>query len=269
MYNSRQSKKTYEQVRDGKVYTAKTADYYACSTYTVGRNSFKNNCSQHYVRTAVIREMVLKTIERVSGFVRDREAEFVEKIREVSTVQQAETAKAHKKQFAKNERRIAELDTLFRKTYEDNASGKLSDARFEQLSAGYEQEQEHLKQENVILQEELDAWSADSVKVDGFIKLVRRYTNFEELTTPMLNEFIEKIVVYEADRSSGERVVDMDIHFNYIGKFDLPVEEPTPEEVAAHEKRIAKLKKQREANKRHYAKKKAEQEQAKKLPKSA
>jgi len=260
MYNSRRSKETYEQERHGKVYTAKTADFYACSTYTVGRNSFKNNCSQHYIRTQVIREMVLKTIERVSDFVRDRESEFVEKIRELSTVQQVEMAKAHKRQFAKNERRIAELDTLFRKTYEDNASGKLNDARFEQLAGCYEQEQEALKQENIVLQAELDAWSADSVKVDGFIKLVRRYTNFEELTTPMLNEFIEKVVVYEADRSSGERVVDMDIYFNFIGKFDLPAEEPTAEELAAREQRLVRLKKQREANKRHYAKKKAEME---------
>jgi len=227
----------------------------------MAQRTFTTACSQHYVRTEVIREMALKTIERVSSFVRDKEAEFVEKIRELSTVQQTETAKAHKKQFAKNGRRIAELDTLFRKTYEDNAGGKLSVARFEQLSAGYEREQEELKQQNAILQAELDAWSADSMKADGFIQLVRRYTNFEELTTPMLNEFIEKIVVYEADRSSGERVVDMDIYFNFIGKFDIPAEEPTPEEVAAHEKRIQRLQKRREANRRYYAKKKAEMEQ--------
>ena len=271
MYNSRRSKKTYEMERFGKVYTAKTADFYTCSTYNLACNSFKNLCSQHYIRTKVIQDMVLKTIERVSAHVRDKEAEFVQRVREMATVQQTETAKAHKKQLAKNERRIAELDTLFRKSYEDNAMGKLSDERYEQMSGGYEREQVDLKQQRAVLQAELDAFNADSVKIDGFIALVRRYTNFEELTTPMLNEYIEKIVVYEPDKSSGERVQDIDVYFNFIGKYDLPQEEPTADELEAREKRIAKLKKQREANKRHYAKKKAEQEkrEQEQQPKSA
>lgn len=260
MYNSRRSKKTYEQERFGKIYTAKTADFYTCSTYSLGRNSFKNKCSQHYIRTAVIQEMVLATIARVSGYVREKEAEFAEKVREMSTVQQTETAKAHKKLLVKNERRIAELDVLFRKIYEDNVSGKLSDARFEQLSGAYEQEQSELKEQCSALRTELEVFEQDSIKIDSFIELVRRYTNFEELTTPMLNEYVEKIVVYEADKSSGERVQDIDIYFNFIGKFDLPMEEPTQEELEAQEKRREKLRKQREANKRYYDKKKAEQE---------
>jgi hypothetical protein len=85
----------------------------------------------------------------------------------------------------------------------------------------------------------------------------------------MLNEYIEKIVVFEPDKSSGERIQDIDIYFNFIGKYDIPKEEPTPEEIAAHEKRIQKLMKQREANKRHYAKKKAEQEQREKEQQTA
>jgi len=275
MYNSRRSKDYVKENRRGKTYTVKTSDHYTCSSYSLGYNSFKNLCTQHYIRSSVIRDMVLKTIERVSAHVRDKEDEFVQKVREMASVQQAETAKSHKKQLAKNERRIAELDTLFQKTYEDNAMGKLSDERYEQMSGGYERKQADLKQQTAVLQAELDAFNADSVKIDSFIALVRRYTNFEELTTPMLNEYIEKIVVYEPDKSSGERIQDIDIHFNFIGKYDLPQEEPTPEELEAHEKRLAKLKKQREANKRHYAKKKAEQEklereqQEKQQPKSA
>ena len=113
------------------------------------------------------------------------------------------------------------------------------------------------------MQAELDVFNADSVKADGFLSLVRRYTDFRELTTPMLNEYIEKIVVYEPDKSNGERVQDVDIYFNFIGKYDLPVAEPTPEELAAREKRRERLMKQREANKRYYAKQKEKQEQEK------
>jgi hypothetical protein len=260
MYNSRRSKEYVKENRHGKEYMIKPTDHYTCSSYSLGRNSFKNLCSQHYIRTSVIREMVLETIRKISGHVRENEAEFVEKVREMSTIRQTETAKSHEKQLAKNKRRISELDMLFRKTYEDNASGKLTDKRFEQLSSEYEREQTELETQNAQLQAELDVFNADSVKVDGFIELVRRYTEFKELSTPMLNEYIEKIVVYEPDKSSGERIQDLDIYFNFIGKYDLPEEEPTPEELAAQEKRRIKLAKQREANKRHYAKKKAEYE---------
>ena len=145
MYNSRQSKDHFEEKRFGKVYRHKTADFYSCSTYKMAQSTFKENCSNHFIRTEVVRELVLDAIKRVCGYVRENESEFVEKIREASAVKQEETAKAHKKAIAKNERRITELDKLFRKVYEDNAVGKLSDERYEQLSGAYEQEQAELK----------------------------------------------------------------------------------------------------------------------------
>ena len=263
MYNHRQSKDSFDEWRFGKVYKHKIIDSYSCSRHKFNSQRFEKVCSSHYIRTEAVKEIVLKTIERLSAHVRDNEAAFVEKVRDMSTVRQAEAAKAHQKQLAKNERRIAELDSLFRKTYEDNANGKLSDVRYEQLTASYEQEQAEIKQQNAVMQVELDAFNADNMKVGNFISLVRRYTSFEELTAPMLNEYIEKIVVYEADKSSGERVQDVDIYFNFIGRYDLPKAEPTPEELAAREKRIQKLMKQREANRRYYAKQKEIQEKEK------
>jgi len=262
MYNSRQSKEYYEEHRFDKVYKHKTADFYTCSAYDLKRSCINKVCSQHFIRTAVIRELVLDGIRSISGYVRENETDFVEKVREASNVKQAETAKAHKKQFAKNERRIAELDNLFRKVYEDNANGKLSDERYNQLSGAYEREQGELKQQNIELQSELDSFNADSVKADRFIEIVRHYTEFEKLTTPMLNEFINKILVYESDKSSGERVQQVDIHFNFIGNFIVPREEapPTPEELETQEKLREKRAKQREANKRWYAKKMKEAE---------
>ena len=263
LYNSRQSNEYYEENRLGKVYKRKTSDHYTCSTYELGKSAFKTVCSSHFIRTAVLRELILATIKEVSGYVRNNEAEFVERIREASSVKQKETATAYKKLLVKNERRIMELDRLFQKVYEDNANSKLSDERYAMLSNTYEQEQKDLRQQNAELQTQLTAYETDSFKADRFIEIVKRYTAFDELTTAMLNEFVEKIIVHEADKSSGQREQQVDIHLNFIGHFELPHEElppPTAEELEEEEKQRRRREYQREANQRHYAKKKQEAE---------
>ena len=263
LYNSRQSKEYYDSVSFGKVYKHKTSDHYTCSTYQLGSDAFKKSCSNHFIRTAVLRELVLATISEVSNYVRANEAEFVERVREASAVKQEETAKAHKKLFGRNEHRIAELDKLFQKVYEDNASGKLSDERYAMLSAAYEQEQAELKTQNAELQSHLTAYDTDSFKAERFIEIVKRYTEFDTLTNSMLNEFVERIIVHEADKSDGQRKQQVDIHLNFIGHFELPHEElppPTAEEIEEAEKRQRQLAYQREANTRWYAKKRQEEE---------
>jgi len=156
----------------------------------------------------------------------------------------------------KNEKRITELDMLFRKTYEDNAVGKLSDERFAQLSGAYESEQADLKQQNAILQSEVDSFDADSAKADRFIELVHKYTDFTELTASMINEFVDKVLIYEGDKSSGKRVQRIDIYFNFIGVFDVPAVEiiPTAEEIEAERKQDELRAKRKKYNRRYQAK---------------
>ena len=126
MYNSRQSKKTYDTVKHGKVYTSNTADYYTCSSYNLASQSNKKKCSGHYIRTAVIRDLILEAIRDISKYALENEYDFVQKVRVESMVQQADTAKTHRKMLVQNERRIAELDLLFRKVYERGFFGYLS-----------------------------------------------------------------------------------------------------------------------------------------------
>jgi DNA invertase Pin-like site-specific DNA recombinase len=261
MYNSRTKATHYEEQRFGKVYQHKAADFYTCSTNSLSKGVFEDKCSQHYIRTEVVRQLVLSAIRGVCGYVRDNESEFIAKIREESAIQQEESAKAGKRKLAQNQKRIAELDRLFKRIYEDNASGKLSDKRFEQLSADYECEQAEIETQNEQLSAEIAAFAEDSEKSTRFIELVQRYTQFDELTTAMLHEFISRVEIHEADKSSGERVQAGDGYFRFIGRFSPPQEEhiPTEEELAEQEKRRQKLAKQREANRRWYAKKKAEQ----------
>jgi len=264
MYSIRKSHKprTMRSSISGRTYTCCESDVYTCGTYNLSRKRFKEICTMHYIRTSVIRELALDAIRKISEYVRGNEEDFVEKVREVSVVKQEEAAKSHKSQIAKNERRIAELDNLFIKAYGDNGTGKLSDERFALVSDAYGQEQLDLKKQTAELRIQLDSYIEDSLKAERFIEIVRRYTEFDELTNAMLVEFISKIFVHEADKSTGERIQDIAIHFNFIGNFEIPREDVplTTEEIEVEKLRLEKLARQREVNQRWYARRKAENE---------
>ena len=211
-------------------------DHYDCSTYALTFRHTKQECFGHYISTRDIRALLLDTIRTVSTYAISNEAEFVEKVRAASEVRQAQTAKDLKRKLSKDRRRSKELDGLIRKLYEAYASEKISEKRFEVLSGEYEQEQETLETTIAQEQAELDAFEADTARVDQFLELARKYTDFSELTTPMIYEFVDKIMVHAPDRSSGERTQEVDIYLKFIGKFDVPLPEPTPEELAEMEK---------------------------------
>jgi len=231
-------------------------DEYDCSTYKLSMQKYNKTCSLHYIRTEAVRELVLDTLRAVSGYVRENEDEFVRRVREDSAVKLAETAKAHKRRMTREKKRHSELNAIIKKLYEDNFTGKLPDKRFEMLCAEYEIEQSQLERSISQLQAELDSFESDSVRADKFIEIVKKYTDFTELTTPMLNEFVEKILVHEGDRSGDERTQKVDIFLNFIGKFDVPMPEPTAEELAEEEARQKKREKKREYNRRYTEKRK-------------
>jgi len=201
-----------------------------------------------------LRQLVLDAIKSASDYARTNEKDFIKKVREASAIRQDEAAKSHKKRITKEQKRVNELHTLIRRSYEDNVNGKLTDKRFELLSAEYEQEQADLEKSITNLQAELDSFTADSARANQFMKLVEKYTDFTELTPMMIGEFIEKIIVFEADKSSGEREQAVNIYLNFIGKFDVPMPEPTPEEIAAEEKARDERRRRREIQRRYMAK---------------
>lgn len=264
LYNHRMPFPTTYVNKKGYTCNRPPKDVYTCSTYNLTGRRFDKQCTNHQIRTIVLRELALDAIRTVSGYVKSNEVEFVKQVREASSIRQTETAKSHKRQIAKQQKRVLELNTLIRKIYEDNVSGKLTDKRFELLSSDYEQEQSELEQSIVNLQTELDSFNADSIRADKFIEIVKKYTDFTVLSTPMIHEYIEKIIVHEADKSSGERTQKVDIHLNFIGKFDMPLPEPTPEEIKAEEEAQLKRKRHREAQQRYVEKKKLEQREQRK-----
>lgn len=239
-------------------------DEYNCSTYNLGRQNYEMRCSQHYIRTEVVRSLVLETIKAVSAYVVTNEEEFISRIYSTSKDKQKAGIKSLKRKIAQDTKRVNELNMLMKKLYEDNISGKLSDKRFEFMLGEFENEQDTLEISMENAKAEIKKYENDTVRADKFIELVKRYTDFSELTTPMLNEFVEKILVHEADYSSGERVQEVEIYLNFIGKFELPVKEPTAEEMAEHEKLKKRRAKKAEYNRRYMEKRRkniAEKEQ--------
>jgi DNA invertase Pin-like site-specific DNA recombinase len=236
-------------------------DTYECTNYRNNATKFVDTCSIHFIRSVAVREIILAAIRNVSKYALGNESDFVAKLREASTLRQQDAAKSHKRTIAKNEKRIAELDRLFIRTYEDNTIGKLSDKRFNIMTAAYESEQAELKAQTTTLTAELEAFEQDSENADRFMALVRRYTQFDELTNGMLLEFVDRVMVHEADKSSGERTQQVDVYLNFIGDFKIPGTEPkplTPEEQAAEEKRLAEKRRKNENLRAWRAKRKAE-----------
>ena len=127
------------------------------------------------------------------------------------------------------------------------------------LSSEYEREQSELEETAVKEQAELDTVEADADRIDRFMALIRKYTDFTELTTPMINEFVDKVLVHAPERENGERVQEIEIYLKFIGKFDLPQREPTEEELAAMEKARKVRARQRE-NCRRYRERKKQRE---------
>jgi DNA invertase Pin-like site-specific DNA recombinase len=209
MYNHRGT--NYSETRPSQ-------DSYCCTKYS----KYPPECTRHNISVKSLRELILSAIRNVSGYVSEHEAEFVAKVREAAEIKQDVQAKAQKKQLAADKRRVTELDKLIQQIYEDKVAGTLTEKRFAVLSKQYEDEQETLEARIVELEKELAQFTEDGAKADKFIALVRKHTSFEELTPAMLHEYIDRIVVHEAERPRGQRNQQVDIYLTYIGQFTPP-----------------------------------------------
>ena len=205
-------------------------DSYNCNLYI---NRYPHKCTTHYIKTSVLRTLVFDAIKAVSVFVRDSEEEFIHLVREASELQSMEAAKIQKEQLAKSHKRHTELDALIKRLYEDKVAGSLSEKRFEILSREYENEQEDLERQITDLKAGLERFKDDSERANKFVEIVRRYTNFDELTGTMLNEYVDKILIHESEgeRQGYGRTQRVEVYLNFIGKFTVPEQQETALEV--------------------------------------
>ena len=245
--------KMYNQRTRGRETKPYPSDAYECSSYKLAGQRRTSACSNHHISTKALRTLILETIRAASTYAISNEAEFIQKVRAASEVRQAQAAKDLKRKLNKDKRRCEELDTIIKKLYESYAVGRIGEERFDTLLAGYEQEQTALRQSIMEAESALDSFEQDTANVERFLTLAKKYTDFSELTTPMINEFIDKIIVHAPEKIDGDRTQEVDIYLKFIGRFDLPAPELTPEE----EKRQAALYRHRVKSRERYQKIKA------------
>ena len=199
--------------------------YFNCSNYKGNRGTCT---STHYVRVDFLEEVVLGEIRRLTKFASLYEDEFVKAV--IGHSQQAEQTdrKLKEKELRTLLARDEELDGLFERIYEDNVSGKLSDDRFAKMSQRYEDEQKELSEKIKKLRSEIEKQSSRSMTTDMFIGLVRKYTRARKLTPRMLNELIEKIEVFNAEKIDGVWEQRLRIHYNCVGTIEIPTVLPLP-----------------------------------------
>lgn len=215
---------------DGSVRT--TPACYNCGNYNNSHDQSEKVCCSHNIQAKVVDQLVLETIQYACKSVRMDERAFVESIRSASEIREQSEAKKLKAALKHQEKRYAELDILLKKVYEDNALGRLPDKRYEMLSAEYEKEQAELEQSIKACREQLTQYDEDTDRTEEFLALVHKYTDITELTPVIINEFVDKILVHKAEKIDGERVMEIEIYLNFIGKVELPAQELTEEELA-------------------------------------
>ena len=199
--------------------------YFNCSNYKGNRGTCT---STHYVRVDFLEQVVLGEIRRLTKFASQFEDEFVKAVIGHSQQTEAIDRKLKEKELKSLQARDEELDGLFERIYEDNVSGKLSDDRFARMSRRYEEEQKELAEKIKALRAEIDKQNSQSMTTDMFISLVRKYTRARKLTPRMLNELIEKIEVFNAEKVDGVWEQRLRIHYNCVGVIEIPGLIPLP-----------------------------------------
>ena len=197
--------------------------YFFCSSYR--KNS--EVCSAHYIREKVVEQIVLESMQRILLNVQALEKEFARKQMDCYTEDKKKQLAAKHRELSKAKKRIAEIDALIQKIYEDNASGKLSDERYATLSLSYEEEQKTLKAAVPELQSFLETETDKTESLQRFIQKVKQITELKVLTLELIHEFVDKIVVYAPRYLDGKRVQLLDIYYSGVGI----LHELTPEEM--------------------------------------
>ena len=268
----------------GKMYVHRTNNGKRISQYTCSNYS-KVPCgtlcpTQHRINESAILTLVSDTLRAIAEYSKNDRAEFVRAVQETQAAQRSADVSKKRKRLVAAQKRTGELERLICKIYEDNALGKLPDARYEALDAQYGKEQDALNAEIMELETAVTGYEQSRKSAEKFIALIDKYENFDTLTNTMLNEFVEKILVHErARKGSQDTTQEIEIYFNFVGRYIPPALQPLPltleeqEELRKKEARKDRLHqnylrrkangKQKEWEERYNTKRKATMEAAK------
>ena len=217
----------------GKMYVHRTNNgrrisQYTCSNYT------KVPCgtlcpTQHRINESAVLTLVSDTLRAIAEYFRNDRTEFIHTVQETQVAQQSADISKKRRRLAAAQKRAGELEKLICKIYEDNALGKLPDARYRALDAQYAKEQDALEVEIAELEKAVTGYEQSQKSAEKFIALIDKYENFDTLTNTMLNEFVEKILVHErARKGSQDTTQEVEIYFNFVGRYIPPALQPVP-----------------------------------------
>ena len=262
-----------------RTYNGKRIPQYTCGQY--GKYPIGSLCpTQHRIKAEAVLTLIADMLRAIAEYSKNDRAEFIRTVQETQAAQQTADISKKRKRLAAAQKRAGELEKLICKIYEDNALGKLPDARYEALDAQYAKEQDALNAEIAELEKAVTGYEQSRKSAEKFIALIDKYENFDTLTNTMLNEFVEKILVHErARKGSQDTTQEVEIYFNFVGRYIPPAMQPVPltpeeqEELRKKEERKDRLHrnylrrkangKQKEWEERYNAKRKAQMEAAK------
>ena len=262
-----------------RVNNGKRDPQFTCSQYS--KYPIGSLCpTQHRIRAEAVLTLITDMLRAIAEYSKNDRAEFIRTVQETQAAQQTADISKKRKRLAAAQKRAGELEKLICKIYEDNALGKLPDARYEALDAQYAKEQDALNAEITELEKAVTGYEQSRKSAEKFIALIDKYENFDTLTNTMLNEFVEKILVHErARKGSQDTTQEVEIYFNFVGRYIPPALQPVPltpeeqEELRKKEERKDRLHrnylrrkangKQKEWEERYNARRKAKMEAAK------
>ena len=200
-------------------------EHYVCSNY----KSNTGTCSAHFIREETLKLFVLQRIFAVTAMFFDDIQSFQNMVYQQRFEEAEKAVKRQKKELEQARKRIAELDRIFKRIYEDDINGTISHERFLKLSAEYEAEQKELTEFVKAEQAAVDTYEQDRTDFDSFAAVIRKYVGIRELTPTIVNEFVKKIIVHAPDKSSGHRRQKIEIVWNFIGELKQDEDKQTIE----------------------------------------
>ena len=198
-------------------------DHYKCSGYRKPIDGCEN---PHYIQKSALIEIVSDKLRQTIHECQLDQETFLKKLEQQSQAQFGKDNKRQRQQLQKEEYRSKEIDNIIQKLYEDNLLGKISDERFVKLSQSYEEEQKQLQTSISDLTEKLAKQQEDSLNISKFMARVSKYTELPELTVEIVNELIDKIVIHKPTGTKRNRIIQIDIYYNFIGRLNNEKSEP-------------------------------------------
>lgn len=197
-------------------------EHFVCATY----RKIKGGCTSHQIHNVQVEEILLRQLRTITAYAHEHEDEFVRLVARQSEKELSRQLRDSHKELEQAQNRIAKLDTIVQRLYEDNIDGKISDERFSRMSATYEAEQKQLENRVAELQAFIARAKEQHLNVDSFLAMVHKYTEIPELTAEIIRSFVEKIEVYQPEKIPGTRTKKQTIciHWNFIGAVDIPTE---------------------------------------------